>query len=43
MEIRVERDADARFGSGSLQDVHIISAAHADFGYVDHVPTSLRQ
>jgi hypothetical protein len=28
MEIRVERDTNARFGSGSLHDVHIISATH---------------
>ena len=43
MEVRVKRDADARLGSGSLQDIHIISAAHADFGHVNHVPASLHQ
>jgi hypothetical protein len=43
MEVRVQRDADARFGSSSLQDVPIIGAAHADFGHVDHVPAGLRK
>jgi hypothetical protein len=43
MEVRVERDARARFGSGSLHDVHIIRAAHADISHMDHIPPSARK
>ena len=43
MEVRVKRDADARLGSGALRDVHIIGAAHADVGHVEHVPARLRK
>jgi hypothetical protein len=34
MEIRIERDADARIGARS---------PHADFGHVNHVPPALAQ
>src|ERR1700733_409611 len=43
MEICVERDANARFGSGMLQDVDIISAAQSDLGHMDHVPANLNK
>jgi hypothetical protein len=43
MEIRVKRDADASVGSGTFQDFNILSAAHANFGHMDNVPTGLRE
>jgi hypothetical protein len=43
VKIRVEGHADPCLGQSAAQNLAIISAAHADVGHMDRIPTRLSQ